>query len=154
VKEAEQRWEQRFHRLANSTGEENPYRLHKELGEMMNEHVTLVRHNAALREVLDRLGEMRERFQRLGSVDGSGWANQSLLFANQLENMLELGRVVTLGALKRDESRGAHYKPEFPVRNDEKWLKTTIATHGPEGPVLAYADVDVSLVRPVARKYD
>jgi succinate dehydrogenase / fumarate reductase flavoprotein subunit len=154
MKAAEKRWEERFHRLSSSSGEENPYRLHKELGEMMNEHVTLVRYNGALTRVLQRLGEMMERFQRLGNLDGSGWANQSLLFANQLWNMLELGRVVALGALKRDESRGAHYKPDFPTRNDEEWLKSTIATHGPDGPVLGYADVDVSLVRPVARKYD
>ena len=121
---------------------------------MMSEHVSLVRHNDALKGVLQRLEEMRERFAGLGSLDGSSWANPSLLFANQLWNMLELGRVVTQGALRRDESRGAHYKPEFPVRNDEKWLKTTLATYGPDGPVLSYADVDVSLVKPVARKYD
>jgi succinate dehydrogenase / fumarate reductase flavoprotein subunit len=154
LRAAERKWEEWFQRLSSSSGDENPYRLHVELGEMMNEHVTLVRHNPALSRVLERLGEMRERFQRLGNLDGSGWANQPLLFANQLWNMLELGRVVTLGALRRDESRGAHYKPEFPARNDEKWLKTTIATHGPDGPALSYEDVDVSLVKPVARKYD
>jgi succinate dehydrogenase / fumarate reductase flavoprotein subunit len=68
--------------------------------------------------------------------------------------MMELGRVVTLGALRRDESRGAHFKPEFPKRDDERWLKTTLATWTPSGPVLSYEDVDVSLVPPVARKYD
>jgi succinate dehydrogenase / fumarate reductase flavoprotein subunit len=61
---------------------------------------------------------------------------------------------VTLGALARDESRGEHYKPEFPNRDDEKWLKTTIATPGPDGPCLRYEPVDTSLLPPVARKYD
>jgi succinate dehydrogenase flavoprotein subunit len=154
LREAERRWEERFQRLAASSGTENPYRLHQELGEMMTEHVTLVRHNGALKRTYQRLGEMMERYRNLGNLDGAGWANQSLLFANQLWNMLELGRVVTLGALQRDESRGAHFKPDFPARDDEKWLKTTIATHGSEGPVLTYAEVDVSLLRPVARKYD
>jgi succinate dehydrogenase / fumarate reductase flavoprotein subunit len=154
MKAAEKHWEERFRQHASSSGSENPYRLHKELGEMMNEHVTLVRYNSALEKVYGRLGEMMDRFKRLGSLDGSGWANPSLLFANQLWNMLELGRVVTLGALRRDESRGAHYKPEFPQRDDEKWLRTTLATWSPDGPVLAYADVDVSLIQPVARKYD
>ena len=121
---------------------------------MMNEHVTLVRHNGALKRVYGRLGEMQERYRRLGSLDGGGWANASLLFANQLGNMLELGQVVTLGALQRDESRGAHYKPDFPTRDDDKWLKTTVAAWSPDGPALTYEDVDVSLVKPVARKYD
>ncbi|MCI0410486.1 MAG: succinate dehydrogenase flavoprotein subunit, partial [Acidobacteria bacterium] len=151
---AEKRWEKRFKELAAMNGDENPYRLHKELGEMMNEHVTIVRYNAAMEKVYQSLGEMTQRFARLGSLDGGGWANQSLLFANQLYNMIELGKVVTLGAIRRDESRGAHFKPAFPKRDDEKWLKTTIATWKPEGPVLTYEDVDVSLVAPVARKYD
>ena len=151
---AEKRWEKRFADLAAMNGDENPYRLHKELGEMMNEHVTIVRDNAAMEKVYQSLGEISRRFARLGSLDAGGWANQSLLFANQLWNMIELGKVVTLGAIRRDESRGTHFKPAFPKRDDEKWLKTTIATWNKEGPVLTYEDVDVSLVAPVARKYD
>ena len=151
---AQERWERRFQELAAMSGPENPFRLHKELGEMMNENVTIVRENSSLEKVGRRLEEMMKRFRQLGSLDGGGWANQSLLFANQLWNMLELGRVVTLGALQRDESRGAHFKPEFPKRDDERWLKTTLATWTPSGPVLSFEDVDVSLVPPVARKYD
>ncbi len=59
--------------------------------------------------------------------DKSQWANTSFAFARQLKNMLELSRTVMLGAMLRDESRGAHYKPDFPERNDEKFLKTTKA---------------------------
>jgi succinate dehydrogenase / fumarate reductase flavoprotein subunit len=68
--------------------------------------------------------------------------------------MLHLARVVTLGALARDESRGAHYKPDFPKRDDTNWLKSTIATFTPEGPRFRYDPVDVSLYSPVERKYD
>jgi succinate dehydrogenase / fumarate reductase flavoprotein subunit len=68
--------------------------------------------------------------------------------------MLQLARVVTLGALKRDESRGAHYKPDFPNRRDTEFLKTTIATYTPEGPEFSYEPVDTSLITPRARKYD
>jgi len=67
--------------------------------------------------------------------------------------MLHLARVITLGALNRDESRGAHYKPEFPERDDERFLKTTIATWTPEGPQLTYEDVDISLIKPRKRDY-
>jgi succinate dehydrogenase / fumarate reductase flavoprotein subunit len=67
--------------------------------------------------------------------------------------MLELARVITLGALNRNESRGAHYKPDFPDRNDTEWLKTTIAEYAEEAPVLSYEPVDVSLVEPRKRDY-
>ncbi|MDM7915316.1 MAG: hypothetical protein QUU85_08640, partial [Candidatus Eisenbacteria bacterium] len=82
------------------------------------------------------------------------WANQVLVFVRNLENMLHLARVITAGALARDESRGAHYKPEFPERDDANWLKTTIAEFTPEGPKLSYRPVDTSLIPPRPRKYD
>ena len=51
------------------------------------------------------------------------WSNQAVFFTRQLWNMLVLARVITIGAYNRNESRGAHYKPEFPDRNDDEWLK-------------------------------
>jgi succinate dehydrogenase / fumarate reductase flavoprotein subunit len=68
--------------------------------------------------------------------------------------MLELAHVMAAGALARNESRGAHYKPEFPDRDDANWLKTTLAAYSPNGPVLSYEAVDVSLIPPRPRKYD
>jgi hypothetical protein len=67
--------------------------------------------------------------------------------------MLELARVITLGALARDESRGAHYKPDFPDRNDEEFLKTTIAEWSSESPILSYEAVDFGLIEPRKRDY-
>ncbi|HQU84761.1 MAG TPA: hypothetical protein PKY59_16600, partial [Pyrinomonadaceae bacterium] len=81
------------------------------------------------------------------------WATQAVPHARQLWNMLELARVITLGALNRDESRGAHYKPDFPDRDDEKFMKTTIAEWSAESPILSYEAVDVSLVEPRKRDY-
>jgi hypothetical protein len=66
---------------------------------------------------------------------------------------MQLARVITLGALNRNESRGAHYKPDFPERNDEEWLKTTIAEYSDEAPIFSYEHVDVSLVEPRKRDY-
>ena len=65
----------------------------------------------------------------------------------------QLARVITLGALNRNESRGAHYKPDFPERDDENFLKTTIAEYSEEAPVLSYEPVDVSLIEPRKRDY-
>ncbi|MBI4841555.1 MAG: succinate dehydrogenase flavoprotein subunit, partial [candidate division NC10 bacterium] len=94
-----------------------------------------------------------DRWKRIDIHDAATWANQAVSFTRQLWNMLELARVITLGALRRDESRGSHYKPDFPDRNDGEWLKTTLATWTPSGPELRYAPVDISLLKPEARKY-
>jgi hypothetical protein len=67
--------------------------------------------------------------------------------------MMQLARVITLGALNRNESRGAHYKPDFPKRDDENFLKTTIAEFSGEGPVFSYEAVDTSLIKPRIRDY-
>jgi len=70
--------------------------------------------------------------------------------------MLVLARVITLGALRRDESRGAHYKPDFPDRDDERFLKTTRARYaGPSAaPDFSYEDVDIQYIKPRPRRYD
>src|SRR5207237_1087940 len=80
--------------------------------------------------------------------DSNLWATMAVPHARQLRNMLDLARVITLGALNRNESRGAHYKPDFPDRDDANWLKTTIAEYSGEGPVFSYEPVDVSLTPP------
>jgi succinate dehydrogenase / fumarate reductase flavoprotein subunit len=68
--------------------------------------------------------------------------------------MLQLGRVIVQGARLRDESRGAHYKPDFPDRNDEKFLKTTKAAFKDDAPAFEWEDVDISHIQPRPRRYD
>ncbi len=135
-------------------GTENPYVLHKEMGEMMTENVGVVRYNKQLIEADSKLQEYMERYKKINIQDMSKWGNQSVMFTRQLKNMIELARVVTLGALMRDESRGAHYKPEFPERNDGDWLKTTKAKWTPSGPEISYEEVDTSILTPKPRRYD
>ncbi|MEY4479340.1 MAG: hypothetical protein RLZZ267_18 [Bacillota bacterium] len=134
-------------------GDENAYVIHKEMGEWMLNNVTIIRHNDKLQETDDKLVELMERYKRININDTAKWSNQGAAFTRQLWNMLELSRVVTLSALKRDESRGAHYKPEFPERNDEKFLKTTKAKFTANGPEISYEDVDTSLIKPRIRDY-
>ncbi len=141
-------------RIMNQRGGENAYLLHDEMGRWMTDNVTVVRYNRKLEETDAKLLELIERFDRIDINESIYWATQALPHARQFYNMLELARVVTLGALRRNESRGAHYKPEFPERNDAEFLKTTIATYTPEGPEFSYQPVDVSLVPPRPRKYD
>jgi succinate dehydrogenase / fumarate reductase flavoprotein subunit len=96
-----------------------------------------------------------ERYQHVNLSDRTHWANTSFVFTRQLYNMLQLARVIAQGAAMRDESRGAHYKPDFPERDDKNWLKTTKATFAPDAdePRFEFEPVDISLIQPRARKY-
>ena len=79
--------------------------------------------------------------------------NQTYVFAHQFKAMLEIALVIAKGALLRNEFRGAHFKPEFPARDDEHWLKTTIATYAPDEPVITYEPVDMRHLDPIQRDY-
>jgi succinate dehydrogenase / fumarate reductase flavoprotein subunit len=139
--------------IIKNEGPENQYKLHEEMGKVMTDNVTVVRYNDRLMETDSKLLELQERFHKISINDSNLWATQALPHARQLWNMLQVARVITLGALNRNESRGAHYKPDFPERNDEEWLKTTVAEYADEAPVLSYEAVDVSLVEPRKRDY-
>lgn len=134
-------------------GDENPYALHDAMGKLMTDHVGIVRHNKNLAETDIQLQNFMERWQHINMIDSGAYSNQTVMFVKQLKNMMELARVITIGALNRNESRGAHYKPEFPERNDEEFLKTTKAFWTPEGPRFEWEDVDISHLTPVKRTY-
>jgi succinate dehydrogenase / fumarate reductase flavoprotein subunit len=166
----------RVEALIDSTGTENPYLLHNELGDVMTRNVTVVRNNKDLRDTLQKIDELQDRYQRVALSDRGDWTNQNLSFTRALGDMLVLARVITQGALLRDECRGAHYKPEFEIpaprgddpetlraearqwceafrERNERWLKTTIAEHTPDGPKISYEEVDTSLIPPRPRTY-
>ncbi|QEE29764.1 succinate dehydrogenase flavoprotein subunit [Terriglobus albidus] len=142
--------------LLNNQGTENPFQIWRELGDTMTRHATIIRYNAGLREADQKIVELIERYKKINLSDKSQWANTSFAFARQLYNMLQLARVIVQGAELRDESRGAHYKPDFPDRNDEKFLKTTKAVYddNSDAPKFEWEDVDISHIKPRPRRYD
>jgi succinate dehydrogenase / fumarate reductase flavoprotein subunit len=142
--------------LLSSSGTENPFKLWRELGESMTKHATVIRYNKGLKQADEKIVELLDRYKNVNLSDKSQWANTSFAFARQLKNMLELSRTVVQGALLRDESRGAHYKPEFPDRIDEKFLKTTKASFTGDiaGPRFEYEEVDTQFIKPRPRRYD
>ncbi|HLZ11999.1 MAG TPA: succinate dehydrogenase flavoprotein subunit [Candidatus Acidoferrum sp.] len=140
--------------LISREGSENLMVIWRELGDTMTEHVTVTRINKNLEKADAKLVELAERFGRVNLSDRTKWSNQTLNFARELGNMLLLARVITLGALARNESRGAHYKPEFPERDDANWLKTTRAKYVNGEIKLTYDAVDISQIPPRARRYD
>jgi succinate dehydrogenase / fumarate reductase flavoprotein subunit len=163
--------------LARLAGGPNPYRLHTELGQLMTKTATVVRHNAELKEAYGKVCQLEQQARKCSLADTSDWANQNAVFARMLQDMFPLAKAILKGALARDECRGAHYKPEFALpevdatdpaerrrqaaawcqrfeENNRKWLKSTIAAHGPDGePQLSYEDVDTSVLPPRPRLY-
>ncbi len=154
--DAERKRQEEFNqRLISNDGTENPFKIWRELGDLMTKNCTVIRYNNLLKETDPKLCELLERFQHVNLSDKTVWANTTFVFARQLYNMLQLARVIAQGALWRNESRGAHYKPEFPERNDKDFLKTTKAYFAADAdePRFEFEPVDVSLVPPRARKY-
>jgi len=149
----QKRQTEKYESILKMNGTENAYVLHKELGEWMTNNMTVVRFNKKLEETIVKIKELKERYNNININDTARWNNAGVAFTRQLWNMLELSEAMTLGALLRNESRGAHYKPEFPDRNDDEFLKTTKATWTKEGPKISYEEVDVSLIKPRKRDY-
>ncbi len=141
--------------LLGRQGPENIYLLYDEMADWMTRHVTVKRDNQDLQATLTKLKELKERYKHITLDDRTQFANQTYIFANEFGPMLELALVITKGALLRNESRGAHFKPEFPVRDDEIWLKTTLATYDPiqDEPLISYQPIDLRHLKPIHRDY-
>ena len=142
--------------LMKADGSENPFKIWQELGDEMTKNCTVIRYNKNLQQCDTKLVELLERMQKVNLSDRTQWANTTVAFTRQLHNMLQLARVIAQGAAMRDESRGAHYKPDFADRDDKNWLKTTKAAFAPDAdePRFEFEPVDISLIPPRARKYD
>lgn len=150
---AKKEQEDKYNRITKMDGSENAYLLHKELGEWMTNNMTVVRFNDKLQATVDKIKELKLRYNNININDTSSWNNAGVAFTRQLWNMFELAEAMTMSALLRNESRGAHYKPEFPDRNDDDYLKTSIATWTADGAKISYQDVDTSLIKPRKRDY-
>ena len=139
--------------LMNRKGSENVHRLHDELSDWMVQYVTVKRDNPDLLKTMEKILEIRQRYENITLDDKGNIFNQTYVFANQFKYMLELALVITKGAYLRNEFRGAHFKPEFPGRDDNHWLKTTIATYAKDEPKISYESIDMRHLDPISRDY-
>ncbi|WIW71982.1 succinate dehydrogenase flavoprotein subunit [Anaerosinus gibii] len=144
-----------YQAILKMDGSENAHQLHHELGDLMNKYVTIERVNKDLDYCFAEVKKILKRWENIGLTDKGNWANQEAMFVRQLRNMILYALVVTKAARLRDESRGAHFKREFPQRDDERFMKITVAAYDPatEEPVISYEDFDHSLVKPRPRNY-
>ena len=147
--------EDRMRRLVEASGGENPYAIAKELGDEMTAASTVVKSAERLMQARNKIVELRERFGRISLSDTGLWTNQNLSFARATGDMLILAEAMIEGGLERKESRGSHYRTDFPQRDDDRFLRTTVAKFSPEStkPVISFEPVAQPLVQPRARTY-
>ncbi len=162
--------------LANQAGDENPYLLHQELGDAMTRAATVVRDNKQLEDAYAKVLEMQERSKRCSLSDTGNWTNQNVIFTKAVQDMFPVALSILKGALMRDESRGAHFKPAFSLpslkstdpaerrkeaeewcdnfeANNRKFLKTTVCTWNGKEPDHSFEDIDTRLLAPRPRLY-
>lgn len=129
------------------------HRIREDLRTLLAEKVGIFREQTALAEAVAQIRELRERYKTISSQTRAGPFHSEILNVLELESLLYLGEITARGALAREESRGSHFRTDYPQRNDAKWLKHTIAQLDGEEIKLSYADVDVSLYQPEERTY-
>lgn len=142
------KWEAEIWRYTNRSGNESAGAISNELGEILSLSAGILRYNDQLEKALVKIDGLKERWRRISTADKSHWANSSLIIIRKLHACIVLAEAIVAGALARNESRGSHYKPEFPLRNDYDWLKTTIAVYDGNKIKLGYKPVDLSLLTP------
>lgn len=141
--------------LLGAGGNENSYFIHEEMGQWMTDNCTVIREERSMLRTLAKLQTWKSRYDNIGLSDTGTWTNQNLVFSRSLGDMIRYAEAVLVGAIERKESRGSHYRSDYPDRNDESFLKTTIAKYDADGdvPIISYEDVTMGLVEPRIRSY-
>jgi succinate dehydrogenase / fumarate reductase flavoprotein subunit len=134
-------------------GSENIYALKRELRTTMDRNVGVFRTREELCRGLGVVRDVRERSQHAPVQDKGALYNSNLFHALELENLLDLAEVTIVGALAREESRGAHARRDFQTRNDDEWLTHTLAWYTGGAPRLEHKNVTLDTWKPVERKY-
>ncbi len=145
--------ERHVQEIAAREGDEDIYALRHRLRATMDKRVGVYRKREDLAQALAEIRDIRARSRKAPVRDKSKVYNSNLWNALELENLIDLAEVTVAGALAREESRGAHARTDFATRDDERWLKHTLAFHGGDGPRLEYKPVTINTWKPVERKY-
>jgi succinate dehydrogenase / fumarate reductase flavoprotein subunit len=142
-----------FTDLLAQDGGENPYDIRRELRAMMDVYFGVYRTGEGMAEGLKRIRRLRQRFHYISIKDKGRVYNSNLMNVLELANLLDIAEAVGVGAVAREESRGAHARRDFTTRDDDKWLRHTLVFHTPNGPRLDYKPVRITKWKPVERKY-
>jgi succinate dehydrogenase / fumarate reductase flavoprotein subunit len=143
----------RIDALKNGDGKEKSGAIAAELQAVMMENVSVFRQAPGLRTTLDTIRDLRDRWTHIGLVDKGNCFNRDLLDALELGHLLDLAETITMGALYREESRGAHSREDFPDRNDDRFLHHTMVRYSDKGPRIFQKPVTITRYQPKERKY-
>ena len=141
-----------FDGIFHGKGGTNPYEVRDRLQAIMAKDAFVYRTGEGLSEALRTIRELKRK-DFYHCEDKSRVYNTNLSDVLEVESMLMVAEVVVAGALARTESRGAHYRRDFPARDDKNWLKHTLAYSGPDGPRLDYSQVTITRYQPAERHY-
>jgi succinate dehydrogenase flavoprotein subunit len=145
---------ERINALMFSPGKERTGTIRAEMQEIMMEDVSVFRTQGGLSEALEKVHELKQRFRHIGIQDKGSCFNRDLLDAIELGHMLELAEVIVMGAIFREESRGAHSREDFPARDDQKFLVHSLVRRKPDGDLqLLTKPVSITRFQPQERKY-
>ncbi len=146
--------EARITRAATSNGSQKVHEIRTELQDEMMDKASVFRTEDSLASVQGTIGELRTRYADIKIDDKGKTFNYDVVEALELENLIDLAETTVLGARARTESRGAHFRDDFPTRNDEEWMKHTLVTRAENGDVtLSYKPVTDGPYKPMERKY-
>ena len=139
--------------LLNANGNEKVSKIREELQETMSTKVGVFREEKTMLEAKEKLKELRQRFKNIKLDDKSKMYNTDLQEAIELGHMLDYALFITEGAINRKESRGAHYREDYPKRDDENFLKHTFGYLEGDDIKIEYSDVKITKFEPQERKY-
>jgi succinate dehydrogenase / fumarate reductase flavoprotein subunit len=139
--------------LLTSTGDQSVAEIRRELQEVMMDNVGVFRVEEQMQAAVDRVHELQERYRNVSIQDRGGRFNTELLEAIELGYLLDLAEVTAESALARKESRGAHSREDYPERDDESWLRHTLAFRSETGIELRYKPVTITRFEPKPRTY-
>ncbi len=138
----------RLRQLLANKGTERAWQIRDELGRTMSQNLGIFRTQQSMTTVQDQLRTLQVRSARVWVQDKGQVFNTDLIQALELQSLIEVAETILAGALARQESRGAHYRSDFPKRDDTNWLKHTLASRTPEGPMLEYHPVTITRFQP------
>jgi succinate dehydrogenase / fumarate reductase, flavoprotein subunit len=151
--DAEEEAKEKISSLLESDGAEQAPLIREAMQQLMTDKCSVFRSQAGLQQALTAIRKLKKRCASLREANKAQVFNYELEETLELENMMKTAETIVFSALQREESRGAHYREDFPERNDAEWLKHTLVHMSPEGLKLSYKPVTVTRFPPKARRY-
>jgi len=140
-------------RLLNQKGKEKIGPIRQRMQSLMMDYGSVFRNEGGLKKGIEELGVLKERYKEVEVSDKGDHFNFELMEAIELGHQLELSEVILLSALHRRESRGAHFREDFPTRADRYYLKHTLVYQTAKGPEVKYKPVKITRFQPEIRVY-